>query len=435
MTADRPLISVIGLGYVGLPLAVEFAKQYPVIGFDVNGERIAQLQHGVDTTEEVDLHAMQAVTRADLQPLRDGQAGLYFTSAEHELTGTGYYLVTVPTPIDRYQRPDLQPILTATRLVGRQLEAGATVVFESTVYPGLTEDECVPCLEAESGLTVNQDFWVGYSPERINPGDQQHKLKDIQKVTAGSTPEAAAAIDQLYQQVIEAGTYQAASIKVAEAAKVIENAQRDLNIAFVNELAKICHRIGIDTRQVLDAAATKWNFLPFGPGLVGGHCIGVDPYYLAQKAQEVGHHPEIILAGRRMNDSMGGYVAGELVKLMIKQGLQVVNSRVLMMGITFKENTPDIRNTQAIDIIRELWEYDIQVDVCDPVAYQHEVREEFGFELADWQDVEQRQYDGVVLAVGHSAFRELDVPAIKNDHAVTVDVKGFWPAEAVDWRL
>lgn len=435
MASERPLISIIGLGYVGLPLAVEFAKQYPVIGFDVNGERIAELQHGIDTTEEVDLEAMQSVMQEDLQYLHDGQAGLYFTSAEHELSGTTYYLVTVPTPIDRYQRPDLQPILTATRMVGRQLQPGATVVFESTVYPGLTEDECVPPLEAESGLRYNQDFWVGYSPERINPGDQQHKLKDIQKVTAGSSPEAAEAIDALYRSVIEAGTFKAANIKVAEAAKVIENAQRDLNIAFVNELAKICHRIGIDTRQVLEAAATKWNFLPFGPGLVGGHCIGVDPYYLAQKAQEVGHHPEIVLAGRRMNDSMGAYVASELVKVMIKQGLQVVNSRVLMLGITFKENTPDIRNTQAIDIIKELWEYDVKVDVCDPVAYQEEVREEFGFDLTDWQEVQKQQYDGVVLAVGHSAFRELDVPSIKNDYAVTFDVKGFWPADKVDWRL
>jgi UDP-N-acetyl-D-galactosamine dehydrogenase len=435
MASERPLISVIGLGYVGLPLAVEFAKQYPVIGFDVKGERIAELQHGIDTTEEVNLEAMQSVMQDDLQSLHEGHAGLYFTSAEHELSGTAYYLVTVPTPIDRYQRPDLQPILTATRMVGRQLEVGATVVFESTVYPGLTEDECVPQLEAESGLRYNQEFWVGYSPERINPGDQQHKLKDIQKVTSGSTPDAAEAIDTLYRSIIEAGTFKAANIKVAEAAKVIENAQRDLNIAFVNELAKICHKIGIDTRQVLEAAGTKWNFLPFGPGLVGGHCIGVDPYYLAQKAQEVGHHPEIVLAGRRMNDSMGAYVASELVKLMIKQGLQVVNSRVLMLGITFKENTPDIRNTQAIDIIRELWEYDVQVDVCDPVAYQEEVREEFGFDLADWQEVQKQQYDGVVLAVGHSAFRELNVPAIKNEHAVTVDVKGFWPAEEVSWRL
>lgn len=435
MAGNPPLITVIGLGYVGLPLAVEFAKQYPVIGFDVNGERVAQLQQGIDTTEEVDLTALHAVTQDDKHELNDGKAGLYFTSAETDMAGTKYYLVTVPTPIDRYQRPNLYPILTATRMVGRQLEPGATVVFESTVYPGLTEDECVPCLETESGLSFNKDFWVGYSPERINPGDHQHKLKDIQKITSGSTPEAAEAIDQLYARIIEAGTYKAANIKVAEAAKVIENAQRDLNIAFVNELAKICHKIGIDTRQVLEAAATKWNFLPFGPGLVGGHCIGVDPYYLAQKAQEVGHHPEIILAGRRMNDSMGTYVAGELVKLMIKKGLQVVNSRVLMLGITFKENTPDIRNTQAIDIIRELWEYDVQVDVCDPVAYQDEVREEFGFELADWQEIQKQQYDGVVLAVGHSAFHELDIAAIKNTRSVTVDVKGFLPEEMVDWRL
>ena len=435
MSDKPPLISVIGLGYVGLPLAVAFARFYPVLGFDINGERIAQLQQGIDTTEEVDLKDLHAVNQADPQRVLNGNPGLYFTSAETDLPESRYFLVTVPTPIDRYQRPDLQPILTATQLVGRQLKQGTTVVFESTVFPGLTEEECVPCLEAESGLRYNEDFWVGYSPERINPGDQEHKLKDIRKVTSGSTPAAAEDIDQLYQSVIEAGTYRAANIKVAEAAKVIENAQRDLNIAFVNELAKICHRIGIDTRQVLEAAATKWNFLPFHPGLVGGHCIGVDPYYLAQKAQEVGHHPEIILAGRRMNDSMGNYVAGELVKLMVKKGVQVVNSRVLMLGITFKENTPDIRNTQAIDIIRELWQYDIEVDVCDPVAYQNDVREEFGFELADWQEIQKQQYDGVVLAVGHSAFHSLDIPAQQSDKGVVVDVKGFLPEAQVDWRL
>lgn len=427
-------VTVIGLGYVGLPLAVELAKQYPVIGFDVKNERVRQLRENIDNTGEVDLEDLKNVNSA--QPLaQDASNGLYCSDDPADIADSNWYIVTVPTPIDKHNRPDLSPILKASELVGKQLKKGDIVVYESTVYPGLTEEECVPVLEQHSGLTFNQDFYVGYSPERINPGDQHHKLKDIKKVTAGSSPEVAEQIDQLYQSIIEAGTHKAPNIKVAEAAKVIENAQRDINIAFVNELAKICNRLNIDTRSVLDAAGTKWNFLPFFPGLVGGHCIGVDPYYLSQKAQEVGHHPEIILAGRRTNDSMGYYVATELVKTMVKKGHKIVGAQVLMLGITFKENCPDIRNSRAIDILRELETYDMQVDVYDPEAYPGEVREEFGVDLVNWDTVNNRTYDGVVLVVGHNEYLNMDLEQLKNNDAVVFDVKGFFPKDQVNWRL
>ncbi len=431
----KETITVIGLGYVGLPLAVELAKQYPVIGFDVKEERVSQLREGKDTTGEANPDELKKVCRKNPDFTEQEGHGLYFTNFPEEITDSAYYIVTVPTPIDKYYRPDLKPILQASELVGKKLKPGNIVIYESTVYPGLTEEECVPVLESQSGLTFNKDFFVGYSPERINPGDQKHKIKDIKKVTSGSTPEIAEKVDRLYQEIIEVGTHKAPSIKVAEAAKVIENAQRDINIAFVNELAKICNQLDIDTRSVLEAAGTKWNFLPFTPGLVGGHCIGVDPYYLSQKAQEVGHHPEIILAGRRMNDSMGHYVATEMVKMMVKKGHKIVGSNVLMLGITFKENCPDIRNSRAIDIIRELRTYDINVDVYDPEAYPEEVKAEFNLDLVDPDVMHQKHYDGIVLAVGHEAYHDLDLASLKNDDAVVFDVKGFLPKEAVNWRL
>ncbi len=428
-------ITVIGLGYVGLPLSVELAKHYPVVGFDVKEERISELSKGIDITGEADQTDLNQVIRSNPDFSAEGGIGLYCSNDPEKMTGSHYYIITVPTPIDKHNSPDLGPILSASEMVGKKISKGAIVIYESTVYPGLTEEECVPILEQESGLTYNKDFYVGYSPERINPGDQQHKLKDIKKVTAGSKPEITEEVDQLYQKIIQAGTHKAPEIKVAEAAKVIENAQRDINIAFVNELAKICNRLNIDTRSVLEAASTKWNFLPFTPGLVGGHCIGVDPYYLSQKAQEVGHHPELILAGRRMNDSMGHYVATELVKMMAKKGHKIVGSNILMLGITFKENCPDIRNSRAIDIVNELVTYDINVDVYDPEAYPEEVKSEFGLDLVRADQIHNKQYDGIVLAVGHEAYRSIDLQSLKNDDAVVFDVKGFLPREEVNWRL
>jgi len=373
--SQRPRLAVIGLGYVGLPLAVEFARLYPVDGFDIKQDRVDELRRGCDSTLETE----EAVLRRRMlsrNPLPAGETGLYVTSELQELASANVYVVTVPTPTDKNNRPDLTPLLKASESVGRVLKRGDIVVYESTVYPGATEDDCVPVLERVSGLRMNVDFSVGYSPERINPGDKLHTVTKIKKVTSGSNPLAASVIDGLYRSVIEAGTHLAPSIKVAEAAKVIENSQRDINIAFVNELARIFNRMGIDTLDVLDAAATKWNFLPFRPGLVGGHCIGVDPYYLAQKAQEVGYHPEIILAGRRLNDGMGAYVASEVLKLLINRNCPVKGSRVLVLGITFKENCPDIRNSRVIDIIRELQEYGCVVDVADPWASGSEVKHE-----------------------------------------------------------
>ncbi|MDW8432520.1 MAG: nucleotide sugar dehydrogenase [Flavobacteriales bacterium] len=425
-------IGIIGLGYVGLPLAVEFAKKYPVVGFDIKPERVKELNEARDSTLEVDEAELRSVVRPSAPDVR----GLFCTTDLENLRPCNYYIVTVPTPTDRHNRPDLTPLYKASETVGKVLKKGDIVIYESTVYPGVTEEECVPVLERVSGLRFNQDFFAGYSPERINPGDKQHTVTKILKVTSGSTPEVARRVDNLYRSIITAGTHLASSIKVAEAAKVIENAQRDINIAFVNELSKIFRLLGIDTREVLEAAGTKWNFLKFSPGLVGGHCIGVDPYYLAQKAQEVGYHPEIILAGRRLNDSMGKYVADEAVKLMVKKGIPVRGSRSLILGFTFKENCPDVRNTRVIDIYKELKDYNLEVDVLDPWASAAEVAHEYGIPIKTAPDqLSGRSYDLVILAVAHKVFADMDVRSWLKSPGVLWDVKGFLPAEWVDARL
>jgi UDP-N-acetyl-D-galactosamine dehydrogenase len=423
-------IAVIGLGYVGLPLAVEFAKKYPVIGFDINAERIQELSKGHDRTLEVadeDLKAVLSLEGSDA-------VGLEFSNDIASLEACNYYIVTVPTPVDKYNRPVLTPLYKASETVGKTLNKGDIVVYESTVYPGVTEDECVPVLERVSGLKFNEDFFVGYSPERINPGDKEHTVSKILKVTSGSTPEAAEKVDQLYKSVITAGTFKAATIKVAEAAKVIENSQRDINIAFVNELAKIFNRLGIDTDDVLQAAGTKWNFLKFKPGLVGGHCIGVDPYYLAQKAQETGYHPEIILAGRRLNDGMGQYVASEVIKHMVKKEIPVKGAKILVLGITFKENCPDVRNTKVVDILAELKDYETDITIYDPWVDPAEVMHEYGWECLTELPV-VNDFDAVVLAVAHKKFEGLDLSGLCNDKKVVYDVKGVLPRELVDARL
>lgn len=435
-------IAVIGLGYVGLPLARLFATQYPTVGFDINHHRIAALKAGHDSTLEVEDEVLQAVLIPE-HPFQDNSeasysVGLYCTDHLEDLKNANIFVVTVPTPVDKNNRPDLTPLVKASETVGQVLKKGDIVIYESTVYPGATEEECIPVLERISGLTFNEDFFAGYSPERINPGDKEHTVDKILKVTAGSTPEIGKTVDDLYKSVITAGTHLAPSIKVAEAAKVIENAQRDINIAFVNELAKIFNILEIDTQSVLEAAATKWNFLPFKPGLVGGHCIGVDPYYIAQKAQEVGYHPEIILAGRRLNDSMGGYVASQVVKTMIKKDIHVNTARVLMLGITFKENCPDIRNTRAIDVYRGLEEYGVKVDVYDPWACPEEVKEEYGINSYQALMVDQRnkectvtplipeyKYDAIVLAVAHQEFLELSLDKVRAEKSIIYDVKGI----------
>ncbi len=419
-------VCVIGLGYVGLPLAVEFGKRFPTLGFDINAKRIAELRAGRDHTLEQTSEQLASATR------------LAFASDAAELKGTDVFIVTVPTPVDEYKRPDLTPLVKASETVGKVLKPGAIVVYESTVYPGCTEEDCVPLLEKYSGLTFNKDFFAGYSPERINPGDKEHTLTKIRKVTSGSTPEAAAVVDALYGSIIKAGTHKASSIKVAEAAKVIENSQRDINIAFVNELSMIFHRMGIDTIEVLEAAGTKWNFLPFRPGLVGGHCIGVDPYYLTHKAQALGYHPEIILAGRRLNDSMGVLAASETVKLMIAKGLAVKDAAVLVLGMTFKENCPDIRNSRVIDVIRELQSFGCRVDVADPWADAGEVMHEYGVTLVPYESVAAgslfARYSTVVFAVKHQAFSKL---SFERDVATTViyDIKATLPRDQVDGRL
>lgn len=421
---DEITIAVIGMGYVGLPLGVEFGKRYRTVGYDINEQRIAELREGQDNTLEVSAEELAAATR------------LSFTADRDSLREANVHIVTVPTPIDRYKRPDLGPLLGATRLLGEVIKPDDTIVYESTVYPGATEEDCVPILEEISGLKLNQDFYVGYSPERINPGDKEHRLTTIRKVTSGSTPEAAEFVDRLYASVIKAGTHLASSIRVAEAAKVIENTQRDVNIALINELALIFHRLGIDTEEVLKAAGTKWNFLPFRPGLVGGHCIGVDPYYLTHKAMEVGYHPEMILAGRRLNDGMGAYVVDRLTRLMTQRKIHVVDSRVLILGLTFKENCPDLRNTRVVDIVRELRDLHGQVDVHDPWASPREAREEYGVELV--QTPAAGAYDAIVVAVAHRQFVELGAAGIrrfgKNNH-VLFDVKYLLPPEEVDERL
>lgn len=410
-------IAVIGLGYVGLPLAVLLAKKYPVSGFDIKTERTAQLKKGEDITREVDAAALNEVLVNNVPD----EKGLFITSDSEGIKGCNFYIVTVPTPVDKNNRPDLTALYKASEAVGRVLKKGDIVVYESTVYPGVTEEECVPVLERVSGLTFNKDFFAGYSPERINPGDKYHTVEKIIKVTSGSTPEAADAIDEVYGSVILAGTHKAASIKVAEAAKVIENSQRDINIAFVNELSKIFNLLDIDTHAVLEAAGTKWNFLPFRPGLVGGHCIGVDPYYLAQKAQEAGYHPEIILAGRRLNDSMGEYVASQLVKKMIKGGVIVNGARILMLGITFKENCPDVRNTKIVDVIKALEEYGVEITMYDPWADPQEVLHEYG--VVSHMNLPEGKFDAIFAGVAHNEFKTLNLEEMCNDVSVVYDFK------------
>lgn len=423
-------IAVIGLGYVGLPLAVEFARKYPVAGFDINKKRVKELSHCNDLTLEVEDEMLREVIKEE----NDSRNGIFFSSETESIAGSNIYIVTVPTPVDRYNKPDLTPLYKASETVGKVLKANDIVIFESTVYPGVTEDECVPVLEKFSNLEFNKDFFVGYSPERINPGDKNHTVTKIKKVTSGSTPEIAKTVNDLYASIITAGTHLAPSIKVAEAAKVIENAQRDINIAFMNELAKIFSHLDIDTGEVLAAAGTKWNFLPFRPGLVGGHCIGVDPYYLAQKAIEVGYHPEIILAGRRLNDGMGAYVADEVIKLMIRKGIQVINSKALVLGITFKENCPDVRNTKVIDIIEHLKNYHVEVDVHDPWADPESVAYEYGINtLKEMPD--DCTYDTVIIAVAHQEFTYDAIRKLCNGKSVVYDVKAIFEKEQVDGRL
>ena len=412
-------IAVIGLGYVGLPLARLFATQYPVVGFDINENRISELRQGTDSTLEVSDAVLQAVLVSDFD---SANKGLLCSCDIAAIQDCNYYIVTVPTPVDKNNRPDLTPLYKSSTTVGKVLKKGDVVIYESTVYPGVTEEECVPVLEEISGLQFNVDFFAGYSHERINPGDKEHTVEKILKITSGSTPEIGQKVDTLYRSVILAGTHLAPSIKVAEAAKVIENSQRDINIAFVNELAKIFNLLDIDTAEVLKAAGTKWNFLPFKPGLVGGHCIGVDPYYLAQKAQEKGYHPEIILAGRRLNDSMGEYVAAQVVKLMIKKGVTINGANLLLLGITFKENCPDVRNTKIVDVVRAFVDYGIQVTIYDPWANPEEVRHEYG--LTTINKLPETTFDAIVLGVAHQAFLDMNYVALRNEKSVLYDVKG-----------
>jgi len=427
-------IAIIGLGYVGLPLAVAFAEKYKVVGFDINLQRISELKKFNDRTLEISSEQLKNVIVSDENYINDNYSnGLYTTMNASDLQDCNFFIVTVPTPTDKHNRPDLTPLIKASESVGSVLKKGDIVVYESTVYPGVTEDECVPVLEKVSGLTFNTDFFAGYSPERINPGDKEHTVTKILKVTSGSTPEIATEIDAVYGSVITAGTHKAPSIKVAEAAKVIENSQRDINIAFVNELAKIFNLMGIDTHDVLEAAGTKWNFLKFKPGLVGGHCIGVDPYYLAQKAQELGYHPEIILAGRRLNDEMGKYVATEVIKLMLKKDIKVKNSNVLVLGFTFKEDCPDVRNTKVIDIISELNSYDVLVTIFDPWANPEEVKHEYG--VISQKVMPKEKYDAIILAVAHHEFTKLDLQEYSNSNCIIYDVKNVLAKNVIDARL
>lgn len=424
MQIDDVRIAVVGLGYVGLPLAAEFGKKRSVIGFDINHARIQELKGGHDHTLEVDAAELASASQ------------LTFTTELSQLAAANFYIVTVPTPIDRYKNPDLTPLIKASETIGKVLKAGDIVVYESTVYPGATEEDCVPVLERVSGLKFNQDFFAGYSPERINPGDKAHRVSTIKKVTSGSTPEVALLVDEVYRQIIVAGTHRAPTIRVAEAAKVIENTQRDVNIALINELALIFNKMGIDTEAVLEAAGTKWNFLPFRPGLVGGHCIGVDPYYLTHKAQSIGYHPEIILAGRRLNDAMGTYVVTQLVKTMTRKGIQVKNARILVMGLTFKENCPDLRNTRVVDIVRELEDYDVVVDVYDPWVDTKEAQDEYG--ITPVAKLQPGAYDAVVVAVAHEQFVAMGIDKIrevcKSGHIV-YDLKYVFSADQTDLRL
>jgi len=426
-------IAIIGLGYVGLPLAVEFAKKNKVVGFDINTQRVEDLRKGKDHTLEVTSDSLSKVLVEHPMALTNGRVGFLPSSDIMDISTANIYIVTVPTPVDKNNRPILTPLIKASEVIGKVLKQGDIVIYESTVYPGCTEEDCVPVLEKVSGLTYNEDFFCGYSPERINPGDKEHTVAKIKKITSGSNEEIARKVDELYASIITAGTYKATSIKVAEAAKVIENSQRDINIAFVNELAKIFNKLDIDTHDVLEAAASKWNFLPFKPGLVGGHCIGVDPYYLAQKAQEVGYHPEIILSGRRMNDSMGSYIASEVVKLMVAKEIPVKGAKILLLGITFKENCPDIRNTKAIDLYNELRAYHTDIHIYDPWANAVEVNDEFGVELKD--SLENEKYDTIILAVAHKEFLKLDLQNMRNKNSLIYDIKGVLSKAIIDKRL
>jgi UDP-N-acetyl-D-galactosamine dehydrogenase len=423
ISSGKLKIAVIGLGYVGLPLAVEFGKKFDTVGFDLKLQRLEMLKKGIDSTLET--------TKADLESAKH----LSYTANPEDLRDRDVFIVTVPTPVDQYNQPDLTPLYKASETVGKVMKSGAIVVYESTVFPGCTEEECVPVLEKHSSLRFNRDFFCGYSPERINPGDKEHTLTKILKITSGSTPEAAEAVDAMYRSILQSGTHRAASIKVAEAAKVIENSQRDLNIAFVNELAKIFHLIGIDTNEVLEAAGTKWNFLKFKPGLVGGHCIGVDPYYLTHKAQSLGYHPEVILAGRRINDGMGKYIATEVIKLMIQKEHRILGAKVLVLGITFKENCPDIRNSRAVDVIHGLQDFGCRVDVYDPWVEPAEVKHEYDLVAFNRTGELKNDYDAVVLAVAHAKFSDLDIGALARSHAVIYDIKGVLPKAKVDGRL
>jgi UDP-N-acetyl-D-galactosamine dehydrogenase len=424
-------IAVIGLGYVGLPLAVEYGKKYKVIGFDINQSRVNELNGGHDSTLEVEDGNLQTALKGT------GEVGLRLSTNLDDIKESNIYIVTVPTPIDKYKRPDLTPLVKASETVGQVISKGDIVIYESTVYPGATEEDCLPVVERVSGLKFNEDFFAGYSPERINPGDKVHTLLTIKKVTSGSTPEIADIVDDLYNSILQNGTHKATSIKVAEASKVIENAQRDLNISFVNELALIFDRLGIDTNEVIDAAGSKWNFLKYRPGLVGGHCISVDPYYLAFKAEAVGYQPDVIRSGRRVNDNMARFVADKVVKIMIQKGLTILDSNVLLLGVTFKENCPDIRNTKTVDIIDELQEFGCNVDIYDPWANQQEVHHEYGIKTLNADvDIYAKKYDAVILAVSHEQFAELDMQKLTNGNkSVIFDIKGFLPKDIVDGRL
>ncbi|WP_291399336.1 nucleotide sugar dehydrogenase [Daejeonella sp.] len=424
-------IAIVGLGYVGLPLAIEFGKKFSTIGFDINKNRIDSLNNGLDETLEIEGDVLEQVLVSNIEDLNSGK-GLFLTSKSDQIKDSNIFIITVPTPIDKNNRPDLSPLFKASEMVGNVLKKGDIVIYESTVYPGVTEDECAPVLERISGLKFNLDFFCGYSPERINPGDKEHTVSKILKITSGSNPEIAVIIDNLYNTIITAGTHLAPSIKVAEAAKVIENAQRDINIAFINELAKIFNRLDIDTNDVLDAAGTKWNFLRFRPGLVGGHCIGVDPYYLAQKAQEVGYHPEIILSGRRLNDGMGEYVAKEVIKLMVKRDIRINNSKVLILGFSFKENCPDVRNTKVIDIVRSLDEFGVNIVIFDPWADPQEVKRQYNQLSVRELSPLDKSFDAIILAVAHSDFLKLNISALRGTKSIVYDIKGILPKTETD---
>lgn len=424
-------IGVIGLGYVGLPLAIEFGKKFSTVGFDIKRSRIASLENGIDETLEIAGDVLKENIVLSYEDLNLSN-GLFLTSHVSDLINCNVYIITVPTPIDKNNRPDLSPLFKASETVGKVLKKDDIVIYESTVYPGVTEDECVPVLEQVSGLKYNIDFYCGYSPERINPGDKEHTVSKILKITSGSTPETANVVDEIYKSIITAGTHLAPSIKVAEAAKVIENAQRDINIAFINELAKIFNRLNINTSEVLAAAGTKWNFLRFKPGLVGGHCIGVDPYYLAQKAQEVGYHPEIILAGRRLNDGMGEYVAAEVVKLMIKRNIKINNSKVLILGFAFKENCPDVRNTKVIDIVHALVEYGINIVILDPWADPLDIKKQYGQASVKELSPIDKDFDAIILAVSHDQFKKMSISELKAENSVVYDIKGILPKNEID---